>query len=262
MDIRKRNNVNRSGQGEEILVFGNGFGCDQGLWRHITAALQKDFQTVTFDYSGKGERYKDLNGYVSDLVEVVDSLKAPSVSYIGHSVSGMLGMLAARQKPKLFRQLILVGASPCYIDSPGYKGGFSREAIDGIIKSIEANFAEWAKTMAPVLMGNPDRPALATELTQFYLKNDPKIAATYARNIFLSDYRQQLSQCKTPAVILQMAEDAVVPVEVGHYLHKQLRNSELVLLKARGHYPSLSAPEELISVIKSYAAVEKKRKAS
>lgn len=269
MNIRKRNNVQIQGHGPHILMFGNGFGCDQKLWRHVAPAFEKDFTTVLFDYIGTGgtdvkafpvKRYEQLAGYAEDILEICHELKLQNVNFVGHSMSGMISLLAAGKQPPLFQKLIMVGASPCYLTGPGYAGGLTREAVDQILYAITHDFAAWARHMAPVLMGHPDRPSLASELVQTFSRMDPKIAPITARCVFLSDIRPQLNACSTSTVVLQCQADPIVPDAIGQYLHQQLKNSQFVIINGQGHYPSLSAPEELIQAIRSCIAVETRRK--
>ena len=171
---------------------------------------------------------------------------------MGHSVSAMIGVLAAIAEPERFARLILVGPSPNYIDEDGYVGGFSHEDIDGLLESLESNYLGWSSAMAPVIMGNDDRPELAQELTNSFCRTDPEIAASFARVTFLSDNRADLARVTTPSLVLQCREDAIAPVAVGEYVDRELADSRLVLLDATGHCPNLSAPEQTIAAMKAF----------
>jgi sigma-B regulation protein RsbQ len=164
----------------------------------------------------------------------------------------MIGVLAAKRKPGQFSALVLVGPSPRYINDVGYIGGFSREDIDGLLESMESNYLGWSSAMAPVIMGNPDRPVLGDELTNSFCRTDPAIAADFARVTFLSDNRQDLSSVDIPALILQCSDDVIAPVTVGEYVQRHMPNSRLVVMNATGHCPNLSAPEETTAAIKQF----------
>src|SRR5919107_2864062 len=140
MDIIKRNNVNVFGRGTQPMLFAHGFGCDQNMWRFVTPAFENDYRIILFDYVGSGKsdwsaydarRYSTLNGYAQDVLDVVHALDLDDIIFVGHSVSSMIGVLAANAEPDRFAKLILIGPSPRYIDEPGYRGGFAREDIDG-----------------------------------------------------------------------------------------------------------------------------------
>jgi sigma-B regulation protein RsbQ len=145
-----------------------------------------------------------------------------------------------------------VGPSPCYINDGDYVGGFTREDIAGLLESLDSNYLGWSSAMAPVIMGNPDRPELGQELTNSFCRTDPEIARQFARVTFLSDNRNDLPKVKVRSLILQCSEDAIAPQCVGEYVHRNLPGSELVLLQATGHCPNLSAPEETIAAIKNF----------
>jgi sigma-B regulation protein RsbQ len=164
----------------------------------------------------------------------------------------MMGVLAARRAPELFDRLVLIGPSPRYIDDGEYVGGFGREDIDELLDSLDANFLGWAGAMAPVIMGNPDRPELGEELTNSFCRTDPDIAAEFARVTFLSDNREDLPAVTVPTLVLQCSDDAIAPPPVGDYVHRQIPGSTLVQLAATGHCPNLSAPEETVDAIRAF----------
>jgi len=261
MDIIDRNNVIVSGTGDEAMVFAHGFGCDSNMWRFVAPAFEDKYRVVLFDNVGAGksdlkaysfEKYATLDGYADDAVEIIDALSLKKVVFVGHSVSAMVGLIAARKRPDLFKSLVMVGPSPCYIDSDGYVGGFSQGQIEELMEFLDSNHLGWSGAMAPAIMGNPDRPALAEELTESFCRTDPEIARHFARTTFLSDCRDLLQGFDIPTLILQCSSDVIAPVEVGEYVHRHLANSSLVIMKATGHCPNLSAPKETISAIENF----------
>lgn len=243
------------------MIFAHGFGCDQNMWRFVAPAFEGKYRIVLFDHVGAGgsdlsaynrAKYDSLQGYANDVLEICRELGLTRVIFVGHSVAAMIGVIAALQEPGRFEKLVLVGPSPRYIDDEGYVGGFSREDIEGLLDSLDSNYLGWSSAMAPVIMGNPDRPELGTELTNSFCRTNPEIAKDFARVTFLSDNRADLQKVKIPALVLQCSEDAIAPREVGEYVHRQIPNSELRLMQATGHCPNLSAPEETISAIKDF----------
>ncbi|HET7045083.1 MAG TPA: alpha/beta hydrolase [Gaiellaceae bacterium] len=264
MGVVQRNNVTLAGvRGAQPMLFAHGFGCDQNMWRHVAPAFEDDYRIVLFDHVGAGgsdlsaydpEKYGSLQGYASDVLEICRELELHDVVFVGHSVSGMMGVLAAAQEPRRFARLVLAGPSPRYLDDDGYVGGFAREDIDGLLASIESNYLGWSSSMAPVIMGNPDRPALGEELTNSFCRTDPAIARQFARVTFLSDNRDDLRRVPVRSLVLQCRDDVIAPTVVGEYVHRELPDSELVLLDATGHCPNLSAPEETIAAMRAFLA--------
>lgn len=261
-DIERRNNVRVSGQGEQPMLFAHGFGCDQNMWRYITPAFEEDYRIVLFDYVGAGrsdveaydpERYGTLDGYARDILEICDHLELRDVVLVAHSVSAMIGVLAALERPELFSALILVGPSPRYLDDePDYVGGFKRTDIEELLRTMEKNYIGWANYLAPAIMKNEDRPELGEELTESFCSTDPVIARQFAEVTFLSDNRQDLPGVAVPSLILQCADDIIAPREVGEYVAGALSGSTLHYLDATGHCPHMSAPEETIAAIRDY----------
>jgi sigma-B regulation protein RsbQ len=243
------------------MMFAHGFGCDQNMWRFVAPAFTDTHHVVLFDHVGAGgsdtsaydkRKYGTLDGYASDVLEICDSLHLSDVILVGHSVSAMIAVLAAKKEPQRFRALVLIGPSPRYINDGDYVGGFSRTDIEGLLSSLDSNYLGWSSAMAPVIMGNADRPELGTELTNSFCRTDPEIAAHFARVTFFSDNRHDLRDVRTPALVLQCSDDVIAPYSVGDYVHDQMPASQLRVLKATGHCPNLSAPHETIDAIKTF----------
>jgi sigma-B regulation protein RsbQ len=259
--ISARNNVKCFGKGTQPLMLAHGFGCDQNMWRFITPAFEDDYLVILFDYVGAGksdvrsynaERYSSLQGYAQDVLDICNELQLNDVIFVGHSVSSMIGLLAALERPEYFSNIIMVGPSPCYINDDNYTGGFERKDIEGLLETMEKNYIGWANFLAPNIMANKERPELSEELTESFCSTDPVIASEFARATFFSDNRNDLAKLKTPSLILQCSDDIIAPMEVGTYLHQNLPQSELKIMKAKGHCPHMSEPEETIKLIKEY----------
>ncbi|AYA36171.1 alpha/beta hydrolase [Hymenobacter oligotrophus] len=261
MNILKRNNVVTFGSGSRAMVFVHGFGCDTQAWRFVAPAFSSSYRLVLLDHVGAGQsdpeaydlnRYDNLERYASDLLEVLEALQLTEVVCVGHSVGGIISVLAAIQRPELFAKLVLIGASPRYINDSNYIGGFEREEVEDLLAFLSSDFKAWSSSLAPQVMGNLDRPELTEELISNFLCLNPAVAAQFGRVTFLSDTRAELPKVQVPSLILQSADDFIVPVAVGEYLHQHLASSQLAVLNTSGHYPHLSAPVATISAMERF----------
>ena len=261
IDILARHNVKVLGNGPRSIVFAHGYGCDQAMWRFIAPTFQNDYRVVLFDLMGAGgsdtrdystSRYSNLRTYAEDVIEIAKKLECRDAVFVGHSVSAMIGVLASNMKPSLFSELVLVGPSPRYVNDENYIGGFEQSDIDDLLAALSSNYLGWSSAMAPLIMGNSDRPELGEELTNSFCMMNPAIAKNFARATFLSDNREDLKKVSARCAVLQCTDDLIAPLAVGDYVHRNLRNSELFVLKATGHCPNLSAPEETIQVIRKF----------
>src|ERR1700678_2238263 len=254
-----RNNVVLAGREDgPVVMLAHGFGCDQNMWRLIVPGLAGDFRVVLFDHVGAGGsdlsawqpgRYATLDGYADDVLRICRELELRDVVFVGHSVSAIIGVLAAIREPDRFSRLVLVGPSPRYVDDAGYRGGFSRADIDELLDSLDSNYLGWSSAMAPVIMGNGDRPELSEELTESFCRTDPQIARQFAEVTFRSDNRADLARVTTPTLVLQCRQDVIAPVAVGEYVAAAIADCRLVLLDATGHCPNLSAPSATTAAI-------------
>lgn len=259
-----RNNVKVTGYGSKALIFAHGFGCDQNMWRFVVPAFEEKYKVILFDFVGSGRsdiqaydssRYYDLNGYAQDILDICSALGLQDAILVGHSVGTTIGMLASIQRPDYFERLVLIGPSARYMnDLPDYIGGFEREDLVALLDMMDMNFQGWANYLAPVIMGNTDRPELSEELETSFCATDPKIARHFAEATFLSDYRNELGKVVVPSLILQCSDDMIAPLEAGAYVHQQMKGSEFRLMDATGHCPHLSHPDETICLISEYFA--------
>lgn len=264
MLVRTKNNVQLSGVVDgRPIVFAHGFGCDQSMWRLVTPAFASTHRVVLFDHVGAGgsdpaayhpARYGSLTAYARDVLALLEEHDLQDVVFVGHSVSAMIGVLAANLDPSRFGALVLVGPSPRYVDDPesGYTGGFSRADIDGLLENMATDYLGWSSVMAPVIMGTPDEPALGEELTASFCRTDPTAARQFARVTFLSDNRADLAAVTVPSLVLQCRDDAIAPQAVGEYVHAQIPGSTFTLLDATGHCPHLSAPGATVAAIRAF----------
>lgn len=261
MDILERHHVSRYGAEGQPIVFAHGFGTDQETWRYVAPAFAARNQVVLFDLMGAGQsdktaydfaRYQTLDGYVTDLLALLRALQLPKIVYVGHSVSGMIGVLAAIQAPELFDRLVLLAASPCYLNDGDYAGGFEAEDLEELLGFLDRDYLSWSNTMVPALVGGDMRPELVDDLLESFTSVEPAIARQFARATFLSDHRAALTQLQVPALIVQCANDSIASPAVGQYMHDQLPESTLIILDTEGHYPHLSAPVATIATVERY----------
>ena len=245
------------------MLFAHGFGCDQNMWRFVTPAFEDDYRVVLFDYVGSGksdwsaydpQRYLTLDGYARDVLDICEEFDLQDVIYVGHSVSSMIGVLAANQEPQRFANLVLIGPSPRYINDTDYVGGFDREDIEGLLDTMERNYLGWASFLTPVIMKNAERPELTQELEASFCSTDPDISRRFAEATFLADNREDLAKVRVPSLVLQCSEDAIAPTAVGEYTHRNLRGSTFQVMDATGHCPHMSHPDETVRLMKDYLA--------
>ena len=242
-------------------MFAHGYGCDQNMWRAVSPSFENEYRVVLFDYVGSGmsddsafskTRYSSLSGYAADVIEIIDEFKLGPVVFVAHSVSSMIGALAAIERPELFDSIVMIGPSPSYINDGEYVGGFERDDIENLLEMLDNNHSGWSAMMAPIIMGNADHPELAAELEASFCRTNPLHAQHFARVTFLSDNRRDLSKLRTKTLILQCKEDAIAPPIVGEYVHECLPGSQMIVMDSTGHCPHLSSPALVSDSIRAF----------
>lgn len=244
-----------------MIIFAHGFGCDQSSWKFVTDAFLNDYKVVLFDYVGSGDsdmsqydkrKYATLEGYACDVIDIIEALELRDIIFIGHSVSSMIGMIAALQMPEAFKKLVFIGPSPRYLNDRDYIGGFNTEDIETIFEHIAADYVGWSKALAPVVMDKPSQPELAEFLQECFESTEPSVALAFAMATFKTDCRDNLRKLKIPSLTLQSSHDIMAPLTAGEYIHKNTPDNFLVVMKATGHFPHISEPEETIREIKDF----------
>ncbi|WP_235299565.1 alpha/beta fold hydrolase [Portibacter marinus] len=256
-----KNNVKITGNGDQAMIFVHGFGCDQNMWRFVAPSFENDYKVVLLDLVGAGgsdaryynkQKYDTLTGHAQDIIDLCEFLNLNDIIFVGHSVSAMIGALVDIHQPGLIEKLVMIGPSPCYINDENYHGGFDQKDIEELLEAMDINYLGWSSSLAPVIMGNADKPELGNELKESFCKTDPEIAQEFAKVTFLSDNRADLHRIKADCLILQCQEDIIAPETVGEYLKEKIPSNSYTVLDATGHCPHMSAPEETIAAITDF----------
>nr|WP_233167049.1 alpha/beta hydrolase [Pedobacter sp. ASV2] len=259
--ILKRNHVNIIGKGTKVILFAHGFGCDQNSWKFISNSFIDDYKLILFDYVGSGKsdisqydyhKYSTLEGYACDVIDIINALNLRNIIFIGHSVSSMIGMIAALQMPEVFDKLIFIGPSPKYLNEKEYFGGFETKEVEALFNFMAEDYTGWAKAMPPSVMGNLSRPELTDFLQESFEAMDPKIALAFAMTTFNCDHRDRLKEMKVPSLTVQSKDDIISPISTGEYIKENMPYNSLQLINATGHYPHISEPEETVLAIKAF----------
>lgn len=258
--MKKRHNVTIKGSGEKTLVFIHGFASSQKAWQWITPEFEKTHSLILFDLVGSGEsdmsaydekRYEKISSHVEDIIEVLSVLELEESTIIGHSLGGMIGLLLARKRPDLVKQIILIGSSPRYLnDLPDYYGGFNQEDIDSILEMMEVNYVGWASYISTIAVPPEENESSTKYIESSFLSSNHKVTYQFLQMTLLGDYRDILKEVNVDTVILQCSDDSFVPIEVAEYMASEIKNSSLYILSTKGHYPQLSAPKETVDAIK------------
>ncbi len=263
MHIFQRHNVTITGNvmADKTLVFAHGFGTDQSAWRFIIDGFADQYKIILYNNAGAGSldpkdfdpaKYNSLHSYANDLLAIVQELRFSNNILIAHSVSSMIGLLAAIKVPEAFSKMVFIGASPRYLNDANYVGGFEQSDLDALYEQMTQNYHAWVNGFATAAMRNADNPSLAAEFSRTLNMLRPDIAVAVAKTIFQSDHRKELALFSREALIIQATNDIAVPMEVGEYLHKHIAHSQLVNIEAEGHFPHISAPQEVINCIRPF----------
>ena len=262
-NILARNNVKVLGGDGPVLLYAHGFGCNQNMWDRLTPAFKSTHQQVLFDYVGSGQsdisafdpdKYASLSGYAQDVLDVCDALDLKNgVTFVGHSVSCSVGILASIARPGLFDKLVLLGPNPCFVNHPpAYVGGFEKEDLEGLLDLMDQNYIGWANYLAPVVSAQDGQGSVTKELSESFCSTEPLVAKVFARTTFFSDNRGDLPKVAIPCLVLQHRTDALAPISVGEYVHTHLAGSTHKVLEVHGHCAHMSDPQLVVEAMREF----------
>ncbi|XVE70372.1 hypothetical protein DITRI_Ditri10aG0067300 [Diplodiscus trichospermus] len=247
------------GSGSETMVLAHGFGADQSVWDKIVPYLTQHYLVVVFDWTFSGAvkdpnlfdplKYSSYDAFANDLIALMDELDFKSSVFVGHSMSGMIGCIASIKRPELFNRLILVGASPRYINIDDYEGGFEGTVIDSILSNIESDFENWTSSFASLVVDNKD-PLSVENFEKCLKRMNHEFALPLAKTGFGCDERDVLDKVTTPCTIIQTTNDIVVPDSVAYYMQGKIKGKSTVeIIKTDGHFPQLTAHLQFLDVL-------------
>jgi sigma-B regulation protein RsbQ len=192
-------------------------------------------------------------GFFSENTDFARAITAKGVTFIGHSVSCSIGLLAAIARPGLFDRLVLLGPSPSFLNHPPhYTGGFERADLEELLALMDQNYIGWAQYLGPVVAGADGAGEVAQTLTDSFCSTDPKVAKVFARATFFADNRADLPHVPQPCLILQHRHDNLAPLAVGEYLHAHLPSSTLSVLDVAGHCAHQSHPALVVEAMRQF----------
>lgn len=253
-NFRELHRVAVSGEGKTTIVLGNGFGTDQTMWQHILPWLEKRYRVVRFDWlidpdHYDSSRYGSLAGFVDDLLAVLIATDTPPCLYVGHSMGSMIGMLAAKRAPERFRALTMLAPSPCFVNQPGYVGGFERPEIDQLLHDLGSDYLNWVDHFSPLAVAQPAGRPDTAEFARSLRAMRPDVAFSMALTVFKMDLRDQLNGFTHPTTIVQTRDDIAVPMAVPQFLLAHWPQARLEMIETAGHFPHLTAPDQLIAIL-------------
>ncbi|PZR35818.1 alpha/beta fold hydrolase [Caulobacter segnis] len=258
MNVKHRNNVTILGEGGQTVLFAHGFGCDQSMWRLVAPHFVDHAKVALFDHVGAGasdvgaydqDKYAGLEGYATDVIEICETQGLRDVVFVGHSVSAMIGVLAAGRRPDLFSRLVLIGASPRFANDGDYFGGFDEADLEDLLELLAKNQMDWSGAIAPAVVADD---AFQDEWRASVCRIDPDVAKDFARATFLSDHRADCGKVVTPTLLIERSEDTLAPPQVGAFVHAAIPGSRRVVLEAAGHSPHLTAPGAVVEAMRAF----------
>ncbi|KAF7148598.1 hypothetical protein RHSIM_Rhsim03G0244600 [Rhododendron simsii] len=253
-------NARLVGSGSDTVVLAHGYGTDQSVWEKILPDLARNHRVLAFDWIFSGAvkdpdmfdpvKYSSFDAFADDLIALMEEVKLGPSVFVGHSMSGMIGCIASIKRPELFKRIVLIGASPRYINSEDYEGGFDISEVEQLLSCIESDFHSWASSFAPLGV-DPNDPPSVTKFENCLKRMRPETALSVAKLIFLGDQRDMLEKVTVPCTFVQTTNDFVVPNSVPGFMAKKIKGKSTVeVIEADGHFPQLTAHLQLLEVLR------------
>jgi sigma-B regulation protein RsbQ len=269
--LRVTDRPGTDGAAAPVVVLANGLCTSSASWDAVAATIPDAWRIIRFEYVGAAGtdpaawipgRHTTLDGHAADVVAMLRALGVRDVVFVGHSMSAMIGAMVWRTDPALISRLVMLGASPRYIDDVGYWGGFTALQIDALVEAASVDLQRWIAGFAPIALGEHATRAHLDHFVGNLLEMRPDIALDMVRLVFQVDVRALIPSITCPVDLLQSHFDAAVPPIVGVWLQKRLSNATLDVLPVNGHVPQMTHPgvvAERLHVILERAWSERRR---
>lgn len=244
------------GHGPELVLV-HGWGLHGGVWTDMARALSANYHVTVPDLPGHG-RSRDVmpTAYTPEVLAegVRRGLSGPAV-WVGWSMGGLVALAAAQQYPSEVTRMVLVGATPKYVQSADWPHAMSPTVLEQFARNLEQDYAGTLERFLTLQMvAGENRDVLRRLRDEMFRYGEPPTKALQAGLHLLmeEDRRETLSGVATPALVIHGGRDRLAPVGAARYLAQQLPQARLEIIPEAGHAPFLSHPEVFLEKLKDF----------
>jgi len=244
------------GRGDAALVFLHGWCGDREYWKHQVEVFAADYRVVAIDQAGHGESGKGrkawtADGLAGDVEAVVKALGLKRVILVGHSMGGLVALLAAKRMPGTV--VAVVGVDT--LQNAEFK--LPEEERKQILDGVEKDFKGTVRMTFAGLLPEKADAELKKWLQAKAEGQDPKMALALMRDLFGLDTRKLLKEAKVPVRCINSAGGYKFFTPTVVETNKKYADFGAVTIDGVGHYPMLEKPDEfnrkLRDVLKEFA---------
>ena len=242
--------VSTKGHGPVLNVL-HGWGMNAHLFDDWSEDLSQYFQVNLIDLPGHGLNHQENLSLDMDAL-AKEASELPQGIWLGWSMGGMLALNLALKHPEKVDALIMLCATPCFIQRPHWPHGTDTQVLAQFAENLQLDVRQTIKTfLALEVMGVKDERSQLRVLKQKVFERP--LPSTQALNAGLTllkevDLSEELKNMKTPSLWISGRRDRLVlPQAMAQAA--QLCGGAYHMLRGSGHAPFIRQAEELTELI-------------
>jgi len=225
---------------DNCLVFLHGFGGNLNNFSYFAKTFNNfGYSTLNVNLTDFGfkklPKFFNIYNFAEIVYKLTKILNIKNFSVVGHSFGGRISIILAGMY-KCVNNLILV-------DSAGLKPKFSIKTSTKIYNYKVCKFLVQKKLLNKEKLnkfGSADYKSLNNNLKAVF------------NNVIKEDLTYLLKNINNKTLIIFGENDKDTPIYMAKKLHKNIKNSKLVIFSNAGHYSYLNESQKFINIVKKF----------
>lgn len=257
---------------DKTILFVHGWATDREVWEGTIDALGSE-RVINLNLPSHGGKLKwsepSLKPAIDEIALHTSGLEDGSVIGVGWSLGAQALLSIAALYKKKFKGLVLVGATPCFLEKEDFQWGQPRALVKRMILDMKKDAASTVERFYSLNFTDEEsKRAAATEFIKRYKFPGPINCSgetpgcfpafdyagitTALEALFNTDLREILKNISVPVLLIHGGKDTVTPVDASKFLESRMKVASLTVFEDAGHAPFITEPERFNRTLKGF----------